>query len=285
MSRAIRVKHGVFGRIAVLDMDQSLVVHAHSQAHVLVKIGGADAHFKLGSQSLALTQRQLVVIDAWQPHAYVQPSGRERTLLLAFYLEQAWLNLQRLGTAPRRAIRNASVAIDERARPLLRDLASNLILGSDESLDVDFAIIGLIRFVDAALAGMPLQDANAMASRASPESRESLDRRLEKCVTFMKENLDARVPLKDVGSRFGISRPHLFHLFQETFNMAPGVYWNALRMQYAIGQLQTTRSISIGSIAADLGFVSQANFTRFFRGIQGVCPRDYQAAASGCALE
>src|SRR5260370_27120152 len=36
-STALRIAHGAFGRVALLDMDRSLVRHAHPHCHVLIK--------------------------------------------------------------------------------------------------------------------------------------------------------------------------------------------------------------------------------------------------------
>jgi len=49
MSTALRIAHGSFGRVALLDMDASLVRHAHPHCHVLLKVEGADTHFLVGS--------------------------------------------------------------------------------------------------------------------------------------------------------------------------------------------------------------------------------------------
>jgi hypothetical protein len=43
MSKALHIAHGAFGRVALLDMDYSLVRHAHPHCRVLLKVAGADA--------------------------------------------------------------------------------------------------------------------------------------------------------------------------------------------------------------------------------------------------
>ena len=48
MSTALRIAHGSFGRVALLDMDASLVRHAHPHCHVLLKVEGADTQFLVG---------------------------------------------------------------------------------------------------------------------------------------------------------------------------------------------------------------------------------------------
>ena len=50
MSTALRIAHGAFGRVALLDMDGSLVRHAHPHCHVLLKVEGADTQFIVGDK-------------------------------------------------------------------------------------------------------------------------------------------------------------------------------------------------------------------------------------------
>ncbi len=42
MSTALRIVHGNFGRVALLDMDCSLVRHAHPHCHVLLSAHASD---------------------------------------------------------------------------------------------------------------------------------------------------------------------------------------------------------------------------------------------------
>lgn len=97
---------------------------------------------------------------------------------------------------------------------------------------------------------------------------------------YMRAHLDAREDLRELGARFGLSRPHLFHLFRQSTQVTPAMYWNTLRMEFAVTHL-ARRDASVGRLAQDLGFSDQSNFTRFFHAIQGVAPRDYHAAALG----
>ena len=77
MSTALRIAHGAFGRVALLDMDCSLVRHAHPHCHVLLKVEGGDTQFSVGDSICPLTDTTAVLVDGWQPHAYVHdPIGR-----------------------------------------------------------------------------------------------------------------------------------------------------------------------------------------------------------------
>ena len=91
MSTALRIAHGAFGRVALLDMDRPLVRHAHPHCHVLIKADGADTQFSVGDRLVPLSDMQAVLINTWEPHAYVHDRSRPRTIILALYIEPNWL--------------------------------------------------------------------------------------------------------------------------------------------------------------------------------------------------
>ena len=97
MSKALRIAHGAFGRVALLDMDCSLVRHAHPHCHVLLKVEGADTQFIVGDRVYPLTDDAAVLVNGWQPHSYVHVSDRPKTLILALYIEPEWLQMFRPG--------------------------------------------------------------------------------------------------------------------------------------------------------------------------------------------
>jgi len=55
-----------FGRVALLDMDASLVRHAHPHCHVLIKADGADTQFLVRDALAPLTDDSVVLINAWE---------------------------------------------------------------------------------------------------------------------------------------------------------------------------------------------------------------------------
>src|SRR3974390_3467646 len=96
MSTALRIVHGAFGRVALLDMDASLVRHAHPHCHVLIKTSGADTRFIVRDRVVPLTDNSAVWINAWEPHASIHGpapvQNGPRTTVLAFYIEPGWLS-------------------------------------------------------------------------------------------------------------------------------------------------------------------------------------------------
>src|SRR5208282_2602600 len=82
---------GKFGRVALLDMDRSLVTHAHRTCHVLLKFGGADTAFLVRGKVCPLKDDTAVLVNAWEPHAYTHAPSAPQTIILALYIDPLWL--------------------------------------------------------------------------------------------------------------------------------------------------------------------------------------------------
>lgn len=134
MSTALRIAHGAFGRVALLDMDRSLVRHAHHHCHVLLKVEGSDTQFLVGDQVTPLTDTAAVLVDGWKPHAYVHDANRPRTLIMALYIEPEWLKEFRPGWAASGApgfFERPSGEVSPRIRQLTLHLAAEMMANPD----------------------------------------------------------------------------------------------------------------------------------------------------------
>lgn len=275
MAKAMNVSRADFGRIALLEMTSSLTMHSHPNLHFITKVGGADGLFEVGGESVALTDRQAVLVNSWEPHAYHHTRRDASTLVLACYLEPLWvtnvLGFQGFECRSRRSSLEVSAENSER----FRQLAFNTLLDGPDAEENTVATLAslLLDFRKSFRAETNMADIN-LEARAD-------DRRLAAVIRHMREHMDDRLDIDQIASQCGLSRPHLYHLFNQRLGLPPHVCWNALRMEYALQHLGQTRRTSFGikQVAFDLGFNSQSNFTRFFQSIQGVSPRDYQLAA------
>ena len=104
------------------------------------------------------------------------------------------------------------------------------------------------------------------------------DFRLRKAIQFLEERVCEPVELDSVAREAGLSRPHFYKLFHQQVGITPNIYLNSLRMERAIERLTGTTE-AVAAIGLDLGFSSQASFSRFFIANGVVPPSIYRRSA------
>jgi AraC-like DNA-binding protein len=276
MSTALRIAHGSFGRVALLDMDASLVRHAHPHCHVLLKVEGADTQFLVGDTVVPLSDTSAVMVDGWQPHAYVHDPSRPRTLILALYVEPQWL----------KAFRPAWVAsgapgffaqpcgeISPRIRQLARDLATDMMArpeccGEHEALLSDLMIAIIERFT-------PWR---SLPSSVRAMNTARTDWRIRRVVETIRSDVSRNVDVTILAREAGLSRAHFFRLFESSIGVPPRVYLNVMRLERAVDAVVNDNA-NVAAIGTGLGFDVPAHFTRFFRNHTGVSPREFRAVS------
>ena len=273
MSTALRIAHGAFGRVALLDMDWSLVRHAHPHCHVLLKVEGADTQFVVGDKVYPLTDETAVLVKGWQPHSYVHDPERPRTIILALYVEPEWLMAFRPGWAASGApgfFNHPSGDVSPRIRTLAMNLAADMMARPEartahESLLSDLMIAVIERFTPWRSFPASIREMNVASG----------DWRIRKIAASMRAETRRGVALDTLAKEAGLSRSHFFRLFESSIGVPPKVYLNVVRMEQAVDAV-LNQSSSVHDISNQLGFAEPAHFTRFFRNHAGVSPREFR---------
>lgn len=275
MSSAIRIFQGTFGRVALLDMDKSLVPHAHSECHVLLKASGADTYFSVRNRSQYLTARTAVLINAWEPHFYDHRLKAPRTVILALYIDPNWL-----------AAINRTLSLSARPdffprpcvelSPGIRRLADEMImtmLGIDE-IPQDRVEAMLFDLMIAVIESF--SEWRHMARLFSPRVVPTADARIRRAVAQIRTNLGDPLDISSLARQCNLSRARFFTLFRRCTHMTPNVFHNMLRMERACERLADARNGTLGRLSEELGFSEQGHFTRFFRQHLGASPSEYR---------
>jgi AraC-like DNA-binding protein len=273
MSAALRIAHGTFGRVALLDMDGSLVRHAHPHCHVLLKVEGADTQFIVGDKVYPLTNDTAVLVNGWQPHSYVHDPDRPRTVILALYIEPEWLMAFRPGWVASGApgfFGHPSGDVSPRIRHLAMDLAADMMArpearGAHEAALSDLMIAVIERFTAWRSFPASIRETNARFG----------DWRIRRIAASMRAETRRGTGLDAFAREAGLSRAHFFRLFESTIGVPPKVYLNVVRMERAVDAV-LNQSKSVCDISQQLGFAEPAHFTRFFRNHSGVSPREFR---------
>lgn len=272
MTRACSVFRGRFGRVALLDMDTSLVGHAHPHFHLIFKIAGADQEFVVEDNAVPLRRDTVVAVNAWQRHAYFHRPSGERTLFLAFYIEPDWLaEADRifLGCARPSFFPRACVAIGPEIERLRTRLVGHMAEGTiDRPEELQQLILDLCLNVSYGFS----EWRSFRSPLSGPPPR---DFRIGRALRYMRDHAAAPLDLDGVARVSGLSRPHFNHLFRVCTGLSPRLYLNALRIEAAVGRLHQYHD-GVGAISDALGFSAQSNFTRFFRQHTGTSPHQYR---------
>ncbi|MDD3927658.1 MAG: AraC family transcriptional regulator [bacterium] len=86
--------------------------------------------------------------------------------------------------------------------------------------------------------------------------------------------------IADIASRCGYSTAQFRRIFSACLGLAPHIYLQRIRMERACRCLETT-DLAISDIAFDLGFASQAHFSRLFSRTFGLSPSRYRKQPGG----
>ncbi len=270
MSSALAVAHGYFGRAALYDLDKPITTHAHREGHLIFTVGGKSASVTIGDQTFDCDGTTAAAVSPWAQHSFMPTPGGS-TLCLVLYIRPMWF-LENTGSSDfALSFGSIKLEITEELQKKLHHLV-RLMMSDSLDLSVEELLIDLTsRCYEASWAGRD-RPSDLQAYRNFSDFRVRRSQQLMKNYLCDHNGLDA------LACEVGLSRPHFFKLFKRQTGVTPNVYFNTLRSERAIDDLLSTDK-TVTDIAHDLGFASQASFTRFFSLNVGISPTDYRRVA------
>jgi AraC-like DNA-binding protein len=268
MSTALAVHHGPFGRVALYSIDRGMVLHAHREGHLIFHVQGPDAAIRIEDHTYPLARAHGVAISPCQAHNFISLDAREPSVFLTLYIRPTWFleasrqvnGSLRFGRCPIEVTGPIERLVRQAALGLLHD-------ADDESVSDNLHELTQVSFDQSwQWTGGP-----SLTGCAAPLR----DFRVRTSVRLMQDRLGDHLALDEIARESGLSRPHFYKLFREQVGVPPNMYLNTLRMEAAIARL-TTELAAVTDIGLDLGFASQASFTRFFIANVGIAPSDYR---------
>ena len=271
MSTALAVYHGKFGRATLYRLNKPLAPHAHREGHLVFRIDGPDCAMQIGDSAYPLSGAFGAAVNPWQSHNFIPSNSTSGSIFLTLYIKPIWF--LEFGRSAQSALRfgRSSIEVTSQVSRLVH-LVSSLLM-EDEHSDL----------FDGYLYELTLQcyDQSWQWVSGDTVSRSDWatvrDYRIRKSIRLMRERVGDEIALEQVAQDAGLSRPHFFKLFRQNIGVTPNIYLNTLRMENSIDRLTCTDD-TITSIGLDLGFSSQASFSRFFTANVGIPPTDYRRA-------
>ena len=133
--------------------------------------------------------------------------------------------------------------------------------------EIDMAILGKARlreFYYTVLKG----SAGASARRAFGIGNE-----IARAIDFLSTNLDASLSIDEIASKIGMSRAVFHRKFKQATSMSPIQFLKSMRLNNAA--MKIAQGATVTQAALDVGYVSSSQFSREFKRLYGLSPKQW----------
>ena len=152
-----------------------------------------------------------------------------------------------------------------RAGQLLQDAMLYIVNHSDAS-PIHLIAHGFL-FLD--------QLVQSSANRQEGRERRLRDFYIKEALVFIDQNYQRDISIEEIAAVCGLNRSYFGKVFRDAVGESPQAYLLHYRMARAAQLLKETR-LSIGEIAQQVSYANQLHFSRAFKTVHGVSPREYR---------
>ena len=100
---------------------------------------------------------------------------------------------------------------------------------------------------------------------------------IKEAISFIEQNFQNDISVEDIAAFCGLNRSYFGKIFHDTIGKSPQEFLMSYRMQKATELLKLTQ-LSIGDIGNAVGYPNQLHFSRAFKNVYGVSPREWRNA-------
>lgn len=113
------------------------------------------------------------------------------------------------------------------------------------------------------------------ANKSSHQNENRKELYVKKAVEFIAMNYSRKISISEISHNIGLDRSYLFSLFKEHLNSSPQEFLINYRINKAC-ELMAYRNLSIGDISRSVGYEDPLLFSKVFKKIKGVSPKEYK---------
>lgn len=230
--------------------------------NILIYCETGKGFITLENEQFSLTKDQAFIIPAHKAHSYEAEISKPWSIY--------WLhfkgNSNSLYATVSGKILNLNDSRSTDRLNLFEEIYQNLEMGFNPD-NLEYSSICLQHF----LASIKY---NAQFLKIKTADTEVLDV-IPLSIIYMKNNLTAKITLYDIAQHAGYSSSHFGSLFLEKTSFTPMEYYNQLKIQKSCSLLQFS-TMKIKEIAYFLGYYDPFHFSKSFRLVMEISPREYR---------
>jgi len=125
-------------------------------------------------------------------------------------------------------------------------------------------------------------DMDASLKRAPITDEQNMQSIVSAAEAFMRSHLDGSIKMEDICRNIGVSATTLKRLFRQCLQTGVMEHYQNLRLKEACRHLRTGR-VNVSQIAYELGYSSLPAFSRQFKHLLGISPREYMRMVNDAA--
>lgn len=154
------------------------------------------------------------------------------------------------------------------SKELREKLADEMLYIVNHPQESSFHLIGhLYLFLDYLLQ-------SAKSTKLVSSGRMS-DYYIKEAINYMEQNFQNNISIEDIAAVCGINRSYFGKIFRNSIGRSPQEFLMNYRMVKATELLKLT-SLSIADVGSAVGYENQLHFSRAFKNIYGVSPREWR---------
>ena len=185
--------------------------------------------------------------------------------------EYVWIEFD--GLRAKETIELAGLSIDQPVyRALYKDIAetmkNEMLYIVNHKEESPFHLIGhLYLFIDSF--------GRSSTSTKTTGGTRLRDFYIKEAITYIEQNFQNDISIEDIAVSCGLNRSYFGKIFREEMGKSPQEFLISYRMTKATELLKITR-LSIADIGNGVGYPNQLHFSRAFKNVYGISPRQWR---------
>lgn len=151
----------------------------------------------------------------------------------------------------------------------LKDCMENMLTSISLAKEGETRIKGLLYLFLSYL----IEASQDNGTKAKPENQGELY--VENAIDYIDKNYSRKMTINNLANYIGVDRSYLCSIFKSLIKLSPQQFLILFRLEKACELMKTTH-LSIGDISRSVGYIDPLLFSKTFKKVKGLSPKDFR---------